>query len=159
MIKQAAVVVGCMGVAAICGYVASSTVVPKTKIRGSNAILIYSRCGQKINACLTPEESTLLKGILNNRRLYSDSPSCGFDEDISIRFGDQIFCVAHDTCPTIVYSRGGDKDCDAASAADRLCMTISKTEREIIDQIFEKYGGFFPCTRTGLFSDPRFVCC
>lgn len=37
-----------------------------------------------------------LAAIVDGKRLYRDSPSCGFDEDVSVRFGAQTFCIARD---------------------------------------------------------------
>ena len=52
---------------------------------------------------LRDNEMASVKTIFNGKKLYNDNPSCGFDENISIKFngGDQIFCLAHDGCPII----------------------------------------------------------
>lgn len=44
-----------------------------------------------------------LAAIVDGKRLYRDSPSCGFDENVSVRFGAQTFCIARDPCPILYY--------------------------------------------------------
>ena len=52
---------------------------------------------------LSSDDTKELRGIFAGKRLYRDNPSCGFDENASVKFGDsQTFCIAKDTCP-IVY--------------------------------------------------------
>ena len=104
---------------------------PETKITSALANMTYVYGGQEIREVLSPEESQLLRSIFDSRRPYSDNPSCGFTEDISISFGSLVFCIACDDCPIIKF---GNK-----------YFKISEEDRETINQIFEKYGGTFPC--------------
>lgn len=104
---------------------------PRTKIISTSACLTYVYNTQNINTLLSDKEGNLLKDIFNNKRLYSDNPSCGFTEDVSICFEDMVFCVACDGCPIVKL---GNK-----------YFKISTSDRKTIDQIFEKYGGAFPC--------------
>ncbi len=98
----------------------------RTKITTSEAELIY---GSK-SYILSQEESDVLKEIFNNKLLYFDSPSCGFGEDIAIKFGELIFCIACDNCGTIRY---GD-----------MYFSISDKDREVINQIFINNHGRRP---------------
>ena len=104
---------------------------PKTKIEANNAKIIYIFNDHNINQLLSNNESKIIKDILNNKKLYSDNPSCGFSENISICFDNLVFCLACDNCAIIKF---GDK-----------FFKISETDREKINKIIENYGGSFPC--------------
>ncbi|KIR01133.1 hypothetical protein P261_02913 [Lachnospiraceae bacterium TWA4] len=67
---------------------------------------------------------------MQGKRQYKDEPSCGFNKNISISFGDMVFCIAYDECNVVKLN-------------DR-CISISEEDRQKIDKIFEKYGGHFP---------------
>jgi len=83
---------------------------------------------------LDDKEFKILKSILNGKKLYRDNPSCGFSENISIKFNDeQTFCIARDSCP-IIYWKEKDK-----------YIKLSKKEKQKLYDLFETYGLFFPC--------------
>ena len=103
------------------------------RIDSENAALVYKYEELNIEQNLTQEESKILKNIFNNKLLYSGSPSCGFEEDISIKFGSQTFCPACDTCGTVKLLNKG------------TYFSISQRERNEIEKIFLKYGAAFPC--------------
>ena len=113
------------------GYFVFNSVFPKIKIKENNASIVYIYEDKTINSNLTVDESEFLKKIFNGKRAYFDNPSCGFDENVSVRFSDMTFCIACDTCSII-------------KVKDRY-FGISDEEREEINKIFEKYGGKFPC--------------
>ena len=71
--------------------------------------------------------------IFSNKTLYSDSPSCGFSEKVSLVISKQTFCFANDTCG-IVYLAEEDK-----------YFSLSAEENEELKQILYSYGMFFPC--------------
>ena len=96
-----------------------------------NAVLTFKYNDNNITVTLNEEETKTVKDIFSNRRLYKDNPSCGFTEDISVRFGETVFCIACDNCPIVKYQ-------------DRY-FSISDAERETINLIFKNHGGFFPC--------------
>ncbi len=99
----------------------------RTRITTSEANLVFG----KIDIILNQEESDTLKEILNNKLLFMENLYCGFSEDKSIKFGDLIFCIAHDSCNVIKVGK--------------MYFNISEEEREIINQIFKNHGGRFPC--------------
>ena len=106
-----------------CGKVAD---IPDTK-----ATLTFKYNGIDVSVTLSEEESDAVKNIFNNKHLYIDNPECAFTEDVSVRFGDMVFCIACDSCSVIKYQ---DK-----------YFSISDSDRETINRIFENHGGFFPC--------------
>lgn len=95
------------------------------------ATLTYKYVSHNIEVELTTEESDIVKNILSNKTAHRGSPSCGFSKDASISFGNSTFCIACDSCAIIQYN-------------DRY-IDISQSEREVIVDIFNKYGGSFPC--------------
>lgn len=118
------------------GYFIFDFLFPKlkvdSKINGSNASIVYIYKDKNINAQLSVDESDTIKKIFTNKRTSRSVPACMFDENISIRFDDLIFCIAWDTCPNIAFE---DK-----------YFEISKSDQETIYQIFKKYGGVLPPT-------------
>ena len=113
------------------GYFMINILFPKVRILDANARLTYIYSDKNIDISLSAEESERIKSMFNGKRTYSDNPSCGFTENISIRFNNLIFCIACDKCPIVKL---GDK-----------YFKISESDREIINRIFEKNGGSFPC--------------
>ena len=69
-----------------------------------------------------------------SRKLYRDNPSCGFTEDVSIKFDDsQTFCFANDGCP-IIYWKEKDK-----------YFNIDEDEKSRLDIALKKFDILFPC--------------
>lgn len=87
-----------------------------------------------VNESLTKEETELITDVFENNFLYSDNPSCGFSQDISIVMDDdKTFCIARDTCG-IIYWKEKDK-----------YFKVSDEDIEKVHKIFENHGGKFPC--------------
>ena len=83
---------------------------------------------------LGDKEVETLKEILDDKILYKDDPSCGFSEDISVRFNQsQTFCIARDTCP-IVYWLEEDR-----------YIRLTEEEKLLLYDLLEPYGFEFPC--------------
>lgn len=104
---------------------------PKVNISNEKATLNYNYNEKNISVELNQDESELVKRIFNGKRLYRDNPSCGFSKNISIRFGDSIFCVACDNCPIVKF--------------DNKYFKISEIELQELHNIFKSRGGIFPC--------------
>lgn len=113
------------------GYFMFNFILTFVRIPDENAILHYSYNDEDISVNLTAEESNTIKNMFGGKMLYNDSPSCGFSENISIKCGDMTFCIAYDMCPVI--------------KCEHRYFRISNEDRKILNGIFEKYGGFFPC--------------
>ena len=79
---------------------------------------------------LNDEDTQALKDILSGKWSYIDSPSCGFNEEITVEFGDSVFMPACDGCAIVKH---GNK-----------YITLSKYERDKLDDILSKYGILFP---------------
>ncbi|MDR0813968.1 MAG: hypothetical protein LBO63_08265 [Oscillospiraceae bacterium] len=100
-------------------------------IRTSDANIRYKYNGLELDVQITEEESRILKKIFNGKIPLLGNPSCGFSEDISVYFEKQVFCIARDKCPIIKYKG--------------KYFSVSEKSRAVIEGIFEKYGGEFPC--------------
>lgn len=83
---------------------------------------------------LEDNEVETLKEIFGDKRMYKDTPSCGFSEDISVRFNQsQTFCIARDSCP-IVYWMEEDR-----------YIRLTEEEKVLLYNLLEPYGFEFPC--------------
>jgi hypothetical protein len=131
IMKKYIIIISVILILLLGGYFMFNIFAPKINISSTSASLTYVYGSQNINTSLSTEEGELLKSIFNNKRLYSDNPSCGFTEEVSIRFENFVFCIACDDCPIVKF---GNK-----------YFKISTVDRKTIEKIFEKYGGSFPC--------------
>lgn len=83
---------------------------------------------------LEDKDLETLKEIFDDKRMYKDTPSCGFSGDISVRFNQsQTFCVARDTCPIVYWVE-----------EDRY-ITLTEEEKLLLYNLLESYGFVFPC--------------
>lgn len=115
-------------------------VIPRTSIKNdSNASIVFKYLDNDIEERISSKDETQIRDVFNNKILYKDRPSCGFSEDVSIRFNDStsneslVFCIACDGCPKI-YLVQSDK-----------YFTISEKDRYKLDDILREYGVTFPC--------------
>lgn len=114
------------------GYFLFDQLFPKIEInKNANARIVFIYDDKNIDSKLAVEDSEVLRNIFNGKRLSFGEPFCGHTENVSIRFGDLFFCPACDTCPVV-------------KVGNRY-LGISSADREKINEIFEKYGGRFPC--------------
>ena len=65
--------------------------------------------------------------------IFFGVPSCGFDENISLKVGGRTFAIACDTCNTV------------QDLGNLRYFNIPNEDMEYIHSLFEKYGGYFPC--------------
>ncbi len=83
---------------------------------------------------LSDIELAAIKAIFNRKKLFKDSPSCGFSEEVSIKFNQaQTFCIARDACPIIYWK---EKD---------MYFKLSEEEKAELYKILESYDFYFPC--------------
>lgn len=108
----------------------------------TDATITFVYCDKNINEKLTSEEAETLKSIVNGKRLFEDQPACGFSPDISFSFGNMIFSVANDTCEIIKFETTHGKH---KRKATDMYLFVTEQEKQKIYDVFNKYGGFFPC--------------
>ena len=101
---------------------------------GETATLTYKLKGKNIEATLSREEALLVAKILSGKIPMRDAgAACGFSTDASITIDGETYCLAWDSCG---FMQIGDTD---------KLISLRETERAQIEEIFEKYGGTFPC--------------
>lgn len=134
--KKAAVIFGVVVITAAALYLLFF----RTSIaKDSNATVVFKYDKINIETQLSSEDRDQIRDFFDNKILYKDMPSCGFSEDISVRFTDpkngkqQTFCIARDTCP-VIYLAQSD-----------MYFRISDEDRAELNKILEKYGAFFTC--------------
>lgn len=83
---------------------------------------------------LTEEETRKVKDYLSDAKYDPNigPGGCYFKESIFISFGEQVFWVSLDDCPTIWYQ------------GNRNGYVLSEEGKDYIDSLFEKYVGYFP---------------
>ena len=124
------IIVAC-GVLSVCFFAPSTVNVPDD----GDAELTYIYNDKNIKATLKDDEREELCSIFKDKQTYLitpfDIPSCGFDENVSVKIGNTVFMPACDKCGTL--------------KTGFVCFNISKRERNSIERIFSKYGATFPC--------------
>ncbi len=106
----------------------------KIKVKDNEDIyLMYVNENKNIKQKLTSNETKQIKKIIDNKKMYNDNPSCGFDKNVSFILEGLTFSIACDSCGIIKIEE------------KKKYLKLLDEEREKIDEIFEKYGGSFPC--------------
>lgn len=101
--------------------------------KNQNVQLVYKYAGTAVDVQLSEQESETIFDIFDGKELFFDNPSCGFDENISLKIDGKMYCPACDKCGTV-------KDCSSGQY-----FNISQSERDAIEKIFSTHGGHFPC--------------
>ena len=104
----------------------------KTDIPDNSTVKVTFVYGDtNISDTLSDEDGERIKSILDSKTLYTDSPSCGFSENISVMIGDKIYCIACDSCGAV---RVGEK-----------YISLNDAENKELREILTSYGFVFPC--------------
>lgn len=83
---------------------------------------------------LTEQELETVKDILDGSKLHRDNPSCGFSEEVSIKFNDEMtLCLACDGCPIIYWKE------------KNRYITLTEEEYNKLEELLTNYGITFPC--------------
>lgn len=96
-----------------------------------NGTVVFHYNGAEIEDALTESESATIAEIVNGKSPYFDSPSCGFDSKIGIRFSGQMISVACDNCPTL--------------SVHGMYINVSEEEAARFRSIMRAHGATFPC--------------
>lgn len=107
----------------------------KVNVYDVKEAILNFKCGESdICTEMTDEDISKIENILNGKIRFSDNPSCGFDETISIVLDcEQTFCLAQDGCP-LVYLK-----------EENSYIKLSESEIEILHDLLAEYGVYFPC--------------
>ena len=97
------------------------------------ARLTYSPYGENISVELTDEETETVKEIFKRALPLPAGQmlSCGFGPDVSIEVDGIIYMIGSDSCGSLEVGL--------------TSYDISDADIKVIHEIFEKYGGHFPC--------------
>ena len=100
-----------------------------------SAELTYVYDDKNIKTTLEDDERNELCAMFEGKKTYLispfDMPSCGFNENVSVKIGNTVFMPACDKCGTV--------------KTGFVYFNISKRERSSLERIFKKYGATFPC--------------
>ncbi len=100
-----------------------------------NGELFFRYFESDLQNVLNESDLHSISKMFNGKLLYSDNPSCGFSESVSIKINDgyEVFCVARDGCG-IIYWKNADK-----------YFKLSNAELKQLHSILSGYGFYFPC--------------
>ena len=106
----------------------------RVSVREDAAVTLHFHCRDvSVDVPLSETEAAQLRDIVDGKALFFDTPSCGFTKDVSFIVNGRTFCPACDKC---CYVRDGTSG---------NYLKLSQAERDLLEQIFEQHGGFFPC--------------
>ncbi len=105
----------------------------KVEIESGEIVAVFRYGDADITKLLSDEDSEIVKEIFNGKNLYTDSPSCGFSENVALIIDGATYCVACDDCG-IIYNIEKDK-----------YFNLSDKENEILRSLLCEYGFTFPC--------------
>lgn len=109
----------------------------KTHTRsGKPVTLTYQIYGNNICVTLPKEDVERVIAIMADKpyhSVFNGVPACGFDKNVSLKIGNRIYAIACDTCNMVMDWRTG------------RYFYIEKEEMAYIHELFERYGGEFPC--------------
>ncbi len=119
----------------IVGVVLSIVFLPKVNMSFANegkAIFKYE--SKDISDNISSDDFAEICRLFDGKKLYSDNPSCGFSDDVSIMInGTESFCFAKDTCPVVLWKN------------KNKYFNLSDDEYVKLTEILGKYGFVFPC--------------
>lgn len=112
----------------LAAFAASSA--PRTMISTEASVRIqFQGQGKPESRTLVREEAQRLISILRDRREYRENYACGFSADLSIVIDGVEYDIASDGCPFLLDTSTG------------LFFEIAKEEKQILAELFAKYGG------------------
>lgn len=136
--KKAIFIVSIVAVIAVCAVLSVFFFCSPSVVNVSNetsAELTYIYDDKNIQTTLEDNDLNALCDMFEGKKTYLispfDTPSCGFDENVSVKIGNNVFMPACDTCTTVKTSF--------------VYFNISDKERGRLEEIFAKYGATFPC--------------
>lgn len=101
--------------------------------RNGEGTITYSYGDSQFTDTLSEEEVKAVVRVLSGKIPYSDNPSCGYTEKISITIDGVTFALACDGCENV-------KNCETGQY-----INISQRQRDVLEAMFTSRGGIFPC--------------
>jgi len=106
----------------------------KVEVEEGEMIAVFQYGDADITNPLSDEDSAIVRKMFNGKSLFSDSPSCGFSENVALIIDGNPYCIACDYCGKI-YNVEEDK-----------YFNLSDEENEILRNMLCEYGFIFPCS-------------
>lgn len=107
----------------------------RVNIVSNGSCKVIFKC-ENIDICheLPKEKTMLIKKTFNRKIVYKENHSCGFSENVSVKFkNSQTFCFARDGCPIIFWKE------------KNKYFKVSEEEILLLHDLLEEYGFYFPC--------------
>ena len=109
----------------------------KVELAEGEIVAVFRYGDMDITQVLSDEDSETVRTIFEGKSMFSDSPSCGFSENVSLAIGGDTYCIACDDCG-IIYHVKEDK-----------YFRLSEQENEALRELLVEYGLLaFPCEGT-----------
>ena len=105
----------------------------KVEVTDNEMIAVFRYGDVDISKPLSDEDTEAIRAIFNGKSLFSDSPSCSFDENVALIIDGNTYCIACDTCG-IVYIVEKDE-----------YFSLTDKENESVRDLLCEYGFIFPC--------------
>ena len=105
----------------------------KVEVAEGEIIAVFRYGDTDITQILSDEDSVAVRSIFEGKTMVSDSPSCGFSENVSLVIGGDTYCIAYDNCG-IIYHVKEDK-----------YFHLSDRENEALRELLGECGFSFPC--------------
>lgn len=105
----------------------------KVNMADTEITAVFKYNSADITASLSEGDCEAVRRIFNGKAMFSDSPSCGFDENVALISNGVTYCIACDTCG-LVYVAEDDK-----------YFSLSDEENETLRSLLGEYGFTFPC--------------
>ena len=105
----------------------------KVEVAEGEIVAVFRYGDTDIMQILSDEDSVAVRNIFEGKTMFSDSPSCGFSENMALVVAGNTYCIACDDCG-IVYCVKEDK-----------YFHLSDRENEVLRELLGEYGFSFPC--------------
>ena len=105
----------------------------KVEVAEGEIVAVFRYGDTDITQILSDEDSVAVRNIFEGKTMFSDSPSCGFSENVALVVAGNTYCIACDDCG-IVYCVKEDK-----------YFHLSDRENEALRELLGEYGFSFPC--------------
>ena len=105
----------------------------KVEIADGEIVAVFKYDNIDVHETLSNEDANIIREVFKGKSLFSDSPSCGFSENVALIIDGNTYCIACDTCGKI-YSVKDDK-----------YFNLDDSENETVRNLLCEYGFKFPC--------------
>ena len=100
----------------------------KVEVAEGEMIAVFQYGDADITKPLSDEDSEIVREIFDGKSLFSDSPSCGYSENVALIIDGDTYCIACDTCG-VIYNIEKDK-----------YFNLSDKENETLRGLLCEYG-------------------